>query len=208
MKSDEAYDLLVLGGGMAGLPMAIRTAHKGLETALVEQDLLATPTLTEGEEDWFMLAYEDEAPIQETDCRHLLDRTIDYWQEWAHRCTNLSECVVGGPWHDLAVRSGLVLKLLTHRDMGAIAAAPTTSPKRSAVSATGTTGTTGSATPHLPSKRCISLDMRRKQKSTSAGCYRAWTSATTIPLTCNRSTDCTATQISTNSRYLFFEKAN
>ena len=90
-------------------------------------DIVATPTLTEGDEIWFVLAYEHEPPIQEIACRDLLDRTVDYWQGWTHRCTTLSECVVGGPWHDLAVRSGLVLKLLTHRDTGAIAAAPTTS---------------------------------------------------------------------------------
>ena len=94
---------------------------------VVEHDIVATPTLTEGDESWFMLAYEDETPIQETDCQDRLDRTIDYWRDWAHHCTNLSDCVVGGPWHDLAVRSGLVLKLLTHRETGGIAAAPTTS---------------------------------------------------------------------------------
>lgn len=35
--------------------------------------------------------------------------------------------VFGGPWHDPAVRPGLVLKFLTHEETGAIAAAPTTS---------------------------------------------------------------------------------
>jgi dihydrolipoamide dehydrogenase len=42
------YDLLVLGGGMAGLPMSIRSARKGLDTALVERDLLGGTCLNRG----------------------------------------------------------------------------------------------------------------------------------------------------------------
>ncbi len=56
-----------------------------------------------------------------------LDDTVRYWNDWMHNCDWEDDCVFGGPWHDLAVRSGLVLKLLTHAETGAIAAAPTTS---------------------------------------------------------------------------------
>lgn len=36
----DDYDLIVLGGGMAGLPVAMKAAYSGLETALIEEDLL------------------------------------------------------------------------------------------------------------------------------------------------------------------------
>src|SRR5690606_11859348 len=38
--SDTHFDLVVLGGGMAGLPIANKAAYKGLGTALVERDTL------------------------------------------------------------------------------------------------------------------------------------------------------------------------
>jgi hypothetical protein len=57
-----------------------------------------------------------------------LDHTIGAWREWAHRCpAGEAQCSFGGQWHDQVRRSSLVLKLLTHPDTGAIAAAPTTS---------------------------------------------------------------------------------
>ena len=54
-----------------------------------------------------------------------LQDTKKYWQKWTHKCTH--QCILGGIWHDIVVRSGLVLKLLTNPENGAIAAAPTTS---------------------------------------------------------------------------------
>jgi dihydrolipoamide dehydrogenase len=45
---DDNYDIIVIGGGMAGLPMAIRSARKGLQTALVEQELLGGTCLNRG----------------------------------------------------------------------------------------------------------------------------------------------------------------
>ena len=62
------------------------------------------------------------------ECDALLQETVAAWRGWVHSCSdNPGGCAFGGPWHDLTVRSGLVLKLLTHPDTGAIAAAPTTS---------------------------------------------------------------------------------
>lgn len=48
MADTNTHDLIVLGGGMAGLPVALKSAHHGLETALVEQDLLGGTCLNRG----------------------------------------------------------------------------------------------------------------------------------------------------------------
>lgn len=49
MTSDTRdYDLIVLGGGMAGLPEAMKCAYSGIETALVEQDRLGGTCLNRG----------------------------------------------------------------------------------------------------------------------------------------------------------------
>jgi GH15 family glucan-1,4-alpha-glucosidase len=76
---------------------------------------------------WWILATEERTGFADHECDRQLRRTIRFWQEWAHNCEEPEKCVFGGPWHDLVVRSGLVLKLLTHRGTGAICAAPTTS---------------------------------------------------------------------------------
>jgi GH15 family glucan-1,4-alpha-glucosidase len=85
-----------------------------------------TVTLETDETTWFLLRCTgaEDAP---TDPEAALEETIDYWHDWAHSCPEETDCIFGGPWHDLAVRSGLVLKLMTHQETGAIAAAPTTS---------------------------------------------------------------------------------
>ncbi len=75
---------------------------------------------------WFVLRYNDRAMPGTGDCENFLDRTLNFWQGWAHTCSE-PECLFAGPWHNLVVRSGLVLKLLTNADNGAIAAAATTS---------------------------------------------------------------------------------
>lgn len=48
MSNEYDYDLLVLGGGMAGLPVAMKCAYSGMETALVEEDLLGGTCLNRG----------------------------------------------------------------------------------------------------------------------------------------------------------------
>jgi pyruvate/2-oxoglutarate dehydrogenase complex dihydrolipoamide dehydrogenase (E3) component len=48
MPEHDEYDLIVVGGGMAGLPVAIKSAHDELETALVEQELLGGTCLNRG----------------------------------------------------------------------------------------------------------------------------------------------------------------
>lgn len=46
--ADTHYDLVVLGGGMAGLPIANKAAYKGLRTALVERETLGGTCLNRG----------------------------------------------------------------------------------------------------------------------------------------------------------------
>ncbi|MFC6942735.1 glycoside hydrolase family 15 protein [Salinirubellus sp. GCM10025818] len=87
---------------------------------------IGTSTLEPGETEWVLLrctGAEDAAAEPEA----ALSDTVEYWRNWGHDCPSGEQCVFGGPWHDLVVRSGLVLKLLTHAESGAIAAAPTTS---------------------------------------------------------------------------------
>ena len=85
-----------------------------------------TVALEADETAWFLLRCTGTEDA-DTDPAAALSQTVEFWRDWAHTCPEDSECVFGGPWHDLAVRSGLVLKLMTHVETGAIAAAPTTS---------------------------------------------------------------------------------
>jgi GH15 family glucan-1,4-alpha-glucosidase len=68
-------------------------------------------------------AGENPHPLAWTAGRHL-EETLAWWKEWAGHCATIPGAE---RWRDLALRSGMVLKLLTHEPSGAIAAAPTTS---------------------------------------------------------------------------------
>ncbi|KMQ50064.1 Glucoamylase [Chitinispirillum alkaliphilum] len=56
-----------------------------------------------------------------------LQRTTEIWKEWAHRQDVIENLKCEQKWLPGVIRSQLVLKLLSHSDTGAIAAAPTTS---------------------------------------------------------------------------------
>ena len=101
----------------------------GSRDSLTVEDDRATARLSldEGEQTWLGLSYREPVAPSTAACEQALDATVDYWRAWSHSCPDEDDCVFGGPWHELAVRSGLVLKLLTHHETGAIAAAPTTS---------------------------------------------------------------------------------
>lgn len=90
------------------------------------QEVYSTFRMKKGEVVWMVLSYDAFHGFSSDQCEDFLRRTIRFWHEWAHDCDEPT-CIFQGPWHDLVVRSGLVLKLLTHPETGAIAAAPTTS---------------------------------------------------------------------------------
>lgn len=94
---------------------------------MVEDDRITGElSLKANDTEWFLLRCTG-AENANTDPDAALDETIEYWTDWAHNCDSREDCAFEGPWHDLVVRSELVLKLLTHAESGAIAAAPTTS---------------------------------------------------------------------------------
>jgi GH15 family glucan-1,4-alpha-glucosidase len=84
-------------------------------------------TMNGGETRWFVVRHDERSPVSQATCQRRLAATVDHWLDWTHDCDGETECPFGGRWHDLAVRSGMVLKLLAARDTGAIAAAATTS---------------------------------------------------------------------------------
>lgn len=79
----------------------------------------------EGQTYWFVLRYGKDNG-RELDGEELLDETLHYWSDWLHS-SKIYRPLVQGPWHDLVIRSALVLKLLTNAATGAVIAAPTTS---------------------------------------------------------------------------------
>jgi GH15 family glucan-1,4-alpha-glucosidase len=82
--------------------------------------------LKAGESLWFSLQYNQQVSHSPEEQETFLKNIEKFWLNWTHTC-DLSECVIEEPWHHLAVRSGLILKLLSNPDTGAIAAAATTS---------------------------------------------------------------------------------
>ncbi|HEX21734.1 MAG TPA: glycoside hydrolase family 15 protein, partial [Actinobacteria bacterium] len=79
-----------------------------------------------GDVAWLALQYGHERPLETQNGEELLDKTVQFWLGWVHSCEE-QKCVFGGAWHNLIIRSGLVLKLLNHQETGAISAALTTS---------------------------------------------------------------------------------
>ncbi|WP_306061039.1 dihydrolipoyl dehydrogenase [Natronococcus wangiae] len=71
MTETDTYDTIVLGGGMAGLPVALKSAHHGWEVALVEDDLLGGTCLNRG-------CIPTKTIIRSAEIAHLVDRAKEF----------------------------------------------------------------------------------------------------------------------------------
>lgn len=84
-------------------------------------------TVAAGERIWLILTHsprdgaENGLRFSDAEADAEFDRTIDYWNRWA------SACSYEGPYHEVVLRSALVLKLLIFEPSGGLIAAPTTS---------------------------------------------------------------------------------
>ncbi len=105
---------------------AVLSSDLSFEPASDGRGASATATIETGETRWLVLGYDGGIDLDPSRHRETLAETVEYWREWTHDCEE-GTCPAGGRWHDLAVRSSLVLKLLIHRETGAVCAAPTTS---------------------------------------------------------------------------------
>ncbi len=133
---DPRFDYARVDPTFERTPAGLRAAGKDERTTL-ETDFAVDPdrdagratgttTLRAGDTEWVLLRCTGAEDAAAEPAAALSD-TTEYWRDWGHDCPSDEQCVFGGPWHDTVVRSELVLKLLTHVESGAIAAAPTTS---------------------------------------------------------------------------------
>ncbi|ADD04728.1 glycoside hydrolase family protein (homolog to trehalase) [Natrialba magadii ATCC 43099] len=85
-----------------------------------------TVTLEAGDTCWLGVQYGGEEPQGSPSYQEWLDETKHYWREWVGDREGVAESV-SERWHEMVIRSELVLKLLIHHETGAIPAAATTS---------------------------------------------------------------------------------
>ena len=83
-------------------------------------------SLSAGETEWLVLRYNTRQPLDRARCETVVEETKAYWQEWVERGVRDDPTIVDG-YHEMVVRSALVLRLLTNRINHSIVAAPTTS---------------------------------------------------------------------------------
>ncbi|WP_248910312.1 glycoside hydrolase family 15 protein [Halocatena marina] len=124
VSSNDA-DIISRGGGQ----QLTLSSEIDLQTETDSMSATATIQLNTDESRWLVLTHGDVSSPGATGCEQALERTISYWREWTHNNdeTQTFNGVFDSSWNDLVIRSALVLKLLTHTETGAIAAAPTTS---------------------------------------------------------------------------------
>lgn len=134
IEYDPGFDYGRVDPTFASTEKGIRAEGSDDQTVLeaptdlaVDDQVTGTLALEEGDTKWLLLRCTG-VESADTDPEAALNDTIQYWDDWVRSCSDEGTgCIYDGPWHDLAMRSGLVLKLLTHEETGAIAAAPTTS---------------------------------------------------------------------------------
>jgi GH15 family glucan-1,4-alpha-glucosidase len=90
---------------------------------ICERNITSRFTTSPGSRYTFSLVWtpSHEPEVPESEPEAALERTINFWENWAARCT------YRGPWRKEVVRSLLTLKALTFYATGGIVAAPTTS---------------------------------------------------------------------------------
>ena len=71
MRATNTYDLIVLGGGMAGLPVSIKGARSGLKTALIEDGYLGGTCLNRG-------CIPTKTMIRSAEVANLIDRAEEF----------------------------------------------------------------------------------------------------------------------------------
>ncbi|MFP8954174.1 glycoside hydrolase family 15 protein [Natrialbaceae archaeon A-arb3/5] len=95
----------------------------------VDEDASAvtgTVSLDADDHQWLCVQYGGQDPLVSTDREQVFDETKRYWREWLGAREEVPESLPER-WHEMVVRSELVLKLLIHHETGAIPAAATTS---------------------------------------------------------------------------------
>lgn len=100
-----------------------------IEMETDNQGAEGTLQMKQGETTWVTLQYNDDRHLTEEQCERALETTIAFWRSWVNDC-DVCQTETGlfkGPWKEVIIRSGLVLKLLIQDMTGAICAAATTS---------------------------------------------------------------------------------
>lgn len=89
---------------------------------------VGTTTIEKCETVWFVLQYDQFRSHPPTDCRSVLESTVEYWQQWTKEFAEVvTKLVDDRSWAEMVIRSALTLKLLINEETGAIYAAATTS---------------------------------------------------------------------------------
>ncbi len=121
--------VLIRDGGVLGLRMEVgRGAYwlrSSVPLAIQSHGAQAILKMKRGDVAQFALTYTERAPSvlpalgEPLSAR--IERSVQWWQTWARRCT------YDGPYRESVIRSALALKMLSYAPSGAITAAATTS---------------------------------------------------------------------------------
>jgi GH15 family glucan-1,4-alpha-glucosidase len=102
------------------------TSPENIRFEIKNGEVTSSFSVKEGQVLWFVLGLNREIKIPPEECETKRRQTIKFWREWVHNCEK-GKCIFEGRWHDLIVRSSLVLRLLLQPRSNGFCAAPTTS---------------------------------------------------------------------------------